>query len=581
MSFFFFFFDQNTEINENEPRGVNADVFSLRNRTDVLELEAKLLVLRLLQLRDFNKTNISSVGQGGIELPKLKQLKNLDLSKISINDINKLSDLAGYNFTCKVKGNSPVPSKVNIEINGLKYGIRCFDHTERPLINHSTRDKYLKLCNKAGVDIKSLDDAVDFYWECREAGIFNEDCIYTSPLNPFLDIKDSLRKLLTYIAFRTYDIRKEENDPAFELEKLDRYIDYTNPCDENTWDVLDEEHFFDKVWTHLRFSFRADRGMPNHGKTMPTDECIAKWTRVWTNKKGETVYKGALHIRISKYNTAINDTPFEELFLIKNKDKINEIRINQGEKDEYLLKLFLVECRRLKKCVPIGDKIEEVKSVQNSKREDLGYPEKSLDWNSINPGLLVYFCQQIHADKAGAFDKADVFINGIGISVKSQRGAAPSIINQTSRDKILRVMKAINSPIEPLDHIVDRYWFLRENGGSEDVSGVSNDNPFTVDENGASNLPYLKPLLNYFTFKGTGTRDSNAPASYVLSIANPEDTSSWVYYTEETFVDSVWKKLVFSIRGKGLPSHITEDILPWVRVIDGVKRGTLNVRVKK
>ena len=344
---------------------------------------------------------------------------------------------------------------------------------------------------------------------------------------------------------------------------------------------LDEEHFFDKVWTHLRFSFRADRGMPNHGMSMPTDESIAKWTREWTNKKGETVYKGALHIRISKYETAINDTPFEELFLIKHQEEIKEVRINQGEKDEYLLKLFLVECRKKKRYIPIGEKTEEVKSVQNSKREDIDYPSRILDWNSVNPGLLVYFCQQIHADKAGAFDKADVYINGIGISVKSQRGSAPSIINQTPRDKILRVMKAINSPIAPLDHIVNRYWFMRENGGSEDVCGLTKDNPFTIDEKGKSNIEYMKPLLNYFTFKGTGTRDSNAPASYVLSVANPVDTTTWIYYTEDTFIDSVWSNLVFSIRGKGLPSLINDDIRPWVKEIDGAKKGTLNVRVKK
>ena len=581
MPFFFFFFDQADDSDNKESHKVNTEIFNLRNRSDILELEAKLLILRLLQLRDFNKTHISSVKHDGIELPKLRQLKELDLTKISGEDVNRLCALAGYNFTCKVKGNNRVSSKVNIEINGNKYGIRCFDHTERPLINHSTRDKYLKLCNKSGADIKDLDDAVDTYWECREAGIFNEDCIYTSPLNPFLDIKETLRKLLTYIAFHAYDIQKDENDPAFEVEKLDGYIDYKNPCDESTWDILDEDHYFDKIWTHLRFSFRGDRGMPNRGLVMPTDTNIAKWTRECTNRKGETVYKGALHIRICKYETAINDTPFDELFTVKHQEEIREVKINQGERDEYLLKLFLVECRKHRRSIPIGERIEEVRSVQNSKREEIGYPEKTLSWNSINPGLLVYFCQQIHADKAGAFDKADVFINKIGISVKSQRGAAPSIINQTPRDKILRVMKAINSPIAPLDHIVNRYWFLRENGGGEDVSGLNMNNPFALDENGKSNLPYMKPLLNYFTFKGTGTRDSNAPASYVLSIANPEDTKTWVYYTEETFVDSVWTKLVFSIRGKGMPSEITDEILPWVRNIDGVKKGTLNVRVKK
>lgn len=581
MSFFFFFFDNTSEQKVVNDHKINKAVFDLRNRMDVLELEARLLVLRLLQLRDSGNTPIKSVKQNGKELPSLQKLLKIDLSEISVEEINHLSSLIGYNFTCRVNGHPQVFSKVNIEINGLKYGIRCFDHTERPLINHSTRDKYEKLCKKSGINIIKLDEAVDSYWECREAGIFNEDCIYTSPLNPFIDIKEDLRKLLTYIAFHTYNIKKEFDDSSFELETLDGYIDYTNPCDESTWDILNEKDFFDKVWTHLRFSFRADRGMPNHGSVMPTNVSIKKWTRLWKNRNGEDVYKGALHIRISKYETTINDIPFEQLFSVKHCEEIKEVSINQGEKDEYLLKLFLVECRNDNRVIPIGDKNLVVKSVENSRREEIEYPERKLDWNSISSGLLVYICQKIKAGKAGSFDKADVFINGIGISVKSQRGAAPSIINQTPRDKILRVMKSIDSPIGPLDHIVNRYWFLRMKGGPEDVSGVSPNNPFTMTEDGQSNLPVLKPLLNYFTFRGTGTRDSNAPASFVLSIGNPEDPSTWVYYSEKDFIDSVWGKLVFSIRAKGLPSEITEEMQPWIKEIDGTKKGTLNVRVKK
>lgn len=578
MFFFFFNFDRqdNTGCHEN-----NSSVLKQKNRQDLLELEAKLLVLRLLQLRDSHKTIIKSVRQDGVELPELPELREVKLSEISVNEILALSNKVNYNFTCRVPGHSKVFSKVNIEVNGSKYGIRCFDHTERPLINHSTRDKFQKLCQKANVSIEGLDNAVDFYWECRQAGIFNEDCIYTSPLNPFLEIKDDLRKLLTYIAFHAYDISKDVDDQSFEVEKLDGYIDYLNPCDETTWDVLDEEHFFDKIWSHLRFSFRADRGMPNHGLTMPENDSVARWTREWKNKKGESVFKGALHIRISKYETAINDTPFEELFLIQHREEIAKVKMNQGDKDEYLIKLFLVECRENKRAIPIGDHIQVVESVENSKHEVIGVPERVFDWNKINPGLLVFLCEKIHAGKAGSFYKADVFINGIGISVKSQRGSAPSIINHTSREKILRVMKSINSPIEPLDHIVNRYWCLRLNGGGEDVSGINSNNPFTVGENGETHLYYLKPLLNYFTFKGTGTRDSSAPASYVLSIGNPNDTSTWVYYTEDNFVDSVWEKLVFSIRAKGLPAVITEDIQPWVKEINGDKKGALSVRVKK
>ena len=82
----------------------------------MLELEAKLLVLRLLQLRDNGKTNITSVRQGRIELPKLRQLNNKKLAELSIEEIERLSNLAGYHFTCKVSGHIQVFSKVNIEI---------------------------------------------------------------------------------------------------------------------------------------------------------------------------------------------------------------------------------------------------------------------------------------------------------------------------------------------------------------------------------------------------------------------------------------------------------------------------------
>ena len=575
--FFFFFSDE-----DNKGVGKENDaILELRkNRQDVLELEAKLLVLRLLQLRDFGGKTIKSVRQNNVELPKLQELQEVVLSELSIERIHELSAAAGYSFGLKIPGTG-LSSKINIEVNGNKYGIRCFDHTERPLINHSTREKYERLCNKVGVNIEALDNAVDHYWECREAGVFNEDCAYNTPLNPFLDIKDELRTLLTYIAFHSYNIKKEENDPSFELEKIDGYIDYVNPCDESTWDVLDEEQFFDKVWKHLRFSFRADRGMPHGGKQLPLDNSILRWTRQWTDKHGDTVYKGALHIRICKYDTAINDTPFEELFTIKYQEEIKEVTVNQGDKDEYLLKLFLVECRKYGRSIPIGDEFQEVKKVENPKREEIGYPRKKMNWDTISPSLLVFICQGINAGKSGAFDKADVFVNGIGISVKSKRGAASSIINQTSREKILRVMRVLNAPILPLDQIINRYWFLRLNGGTEDVFGIGQGNPFTTNEDGSSNMPIMKPLLNYFAFKGTGTRDSTAPATYILSVGKPDDTATWEYYSENNFVESLWEKFAFSIRSKGLPKVITEEMEPWIKEINDEKIGTLNVRVKK
>ena len=83
---------------------------------------------------------------------------------------------------------------------------------------------------------------------------------------------------------------------------------------------------------------------------------------------------------------------------------------------------------------------------------------------------------------------------------------------------------------------------------------------------------YLSKYLN---------ENFNPNSINILSIDNPEDTKTWVYYSERNFVDSLWEKFVFSIRSKGLPTIVTADMEPWIRTIDGKKVGTLNVRVKK
>ena len=87
--------------------------------------------------------------------------------------------------------------------------------------------------------------------------------------------------------------------------------------------------------------------------------------------------------------------------------------------------------------------------------------------------------------------------------------------------------------------------------------------------------------MSYFAFKGTGTRDSSAPADYVLSVGLPDDVTTWIYYNESDFVDRLWKAFVFSIRSHGMPKKISEEMMPWVREAEGKKKGLLNVRVKK
>lgn len=550
-----------------------------QHRDYKLQNELYYVILRLVQLRDLYKKDgsglsIISVKYHGFELGTSAQLDGLNLAYTDLQMAKSIAEQIGYVRKRCLEG-SNIVSKIDIILNNKSCSIRCLDYTDRALVNHSHRRKYESVCKFIGLPIEPLDKMVRDYWTCRKLGVFNEDCYPYSSLNPFLEHKDYLGELLTFMAFNTFDFENAGNS-GFIVERVDQIIDYVVPWDESTWKIYTPVNYFSSIWNCLCFSMRDKKGMPSDEDLfLPENDDIRTWVCEMGGK-----YKGALHIRIKKFDAGKYKKDFEEQFENKFKHELDEVRVNKGDLDEYLVKLFLVDCREKGLPIPLGDNNQIVYSVGNKDEEYLN-PKLSLNWVEQSPKVIVYVCNKIKAGKAGAFEKADVFVNHIGISIKSRRGAAPTIINQTGRDRILRVMKSLQQPIAPLDRIIDRYWAFRLDGGTEDVNNDDQpNNPFCVDENGNSNLSVLKPLLNYFAFKGTGTRDSKAPAKYVLSVGMPNDTSTWTYYDETDFVDRLWKAFVFSVRSHGMPKNITEEMLPWIRESEGKKKGLLNVRVK-
>ena len=146
-------------------------------------------------------------------------------------------------------------------------------------------------------------------------------------------------------------------------------------------------------------------------------------------------------------------------------------------------------------------------------------------------------------------------------------------------------MKSINQPILQLDKIVDRYWDMRLSKKINEDTCISDALcPFGT-PNDKKSLAAIKPLLNYFAFDGTGTRDSASPAVLILSVESPTDVKTWQYFSKDNFVESVWDRLVFSIRGKSTPQFIDESredhrlMLPWIREVDRMLKGALSVRV--
>jgi hypothetical protein len=295
------------------------------------------------------------------------------------------------------------------------------------------------------------------------------------------------------------------------------------------------------------------------------------------------VFKGALHIRVANFDS---DNPTAPAFITKNAEVIQKIKANKGELDEMIIKIFFVEAREKRMMLPIGDKPEVItfvgmKHVKSNKLYEFNDVPFIGNWSTMPVEELYAISQHCNIKKASKFHKADVIVNQIGISLKSQRGAAPSIINTTMRSKIKRVMDVLHQPMKNLDLMVDNYWNLRLSGKiGEDVSNKDPQSPFLTTVNGVKAEEYLEPLLTYFSFIGTGSKKSASPADYVLEFDNPVDLSTWTYYGRDNYICSVFLRLVFSVRNHKMPKPNADDI-QWIKKIEGNNKGQLNVRVAK
>lgn len=254
--------------------------------------------------------------------------------------------------------------------------------------------------------------------------------------------------------------------------------------------------------------------------------------------------------------------------------------MNIGEKDEVLTKLGFIYKR---------DKgVENIKSVAVGDKECKTLPDsihQLSDLLLLNDEQLIAIAKYCGCYKSPSTHKADVVVNGVGVSLKSLRGAPPAVLNHTSRFGLQRVCGMCNEGIqEVLDDVVKEYHQLRRAGAiNEDVHNDLDISPFRryKDE--------LKEFINYFVFKGTGFRDSKFPAQYVVDVDDPFDTSTWKVYDENNFVDENWDKLVFSMRsskGMGKYPNVHKDRKDCMSVwaeehIIGKYSGALHIRLKK
>jgi len=256
--------------------------------------------------------------------------------------------------------------------------------------------------------------------------------------------------------------------------------------------------------------------------------------------------------------------------------------MNVGEESEYYFKAYLLKQKKEKLSDTIFGKIHQLSDDGNL---------VELEWKNEAELFLEKFKIQKLIDTLGikkskSNSKADIKINQISYSLKEISAGKPAIVNHTPRHGFEYACAHIGSSIVTLDKIIELYWELRLNGTITEDTKISHvDCPFRLYRD------YLKPIIEYFLFTGTGSKISNFPAMKILEINNYKKLPDKIKIIErDDYFDQVWNKLVFSVRSKGMPNKYTEadditydkkhgSIAKWTKEIDGKYKGALHIRV--
>lgn len=258
--------------------------------------------------------------------------------------------------------------------------------------------------------------------------------------------------------------------------------------------------------------------------------------------------------------------------------------MNVGERDELIFKIYMTQIRDREESL-LG---EALKSV-GFDRIEYGSLPNGIDMNAVL-GMNAFELNRLAASmgilKAPTGAKADVYIDGAGYSLKSMAAAPAALVNHTARPGFEFACLNANTSIDTLDNIVDDYWNKRMDGIITEDTRISDFNcPFK------GYKEYMRPILEYFLFEGTGGKRSAFPADYIIEFGNPVDESTYRLLTREDAVNDVWPKLIFSLRAKkGMPKNYNpntffgknaESIARWVKYHSGDYRGALHIRASK
>lgn len=273
----------------------------------------------------------------------------------------------------------------------------------------------------------------------------------------------------------------------------------------------------------------------------------------------------------------------KEIDILNKKIKYLEAKINihtnnknKGEKDEVLLLLELYhlnELNQINKLIEIfGEEASEGISILNIDTND-----EIIDINKLSKAPCGY-----KADCKIRMKKTE---NIYCISIKSKNGANPAILNHTPRSaKIFKEGGILYDYLPSLDKILQEYIDKRVNKTiGEDIS-ITNlmclKNDYLLKEK-------FIEVLTYFVFDGSGKGYSKCKANALMIYEGGKITFIKCdnIQDKKKYIESIYYKIVISLRDKGMPKLMREYCKPWV--FDDIKsdnsikhKGSLHIRIK-
>jgi hypothetical protein len=269
-----------------------------------------------------------------------------------------------------------------------------------------------------------------------------------------------------------------------------------------------------------------------------------------------------------------------EILEKKNKYLLARINIltnnkNTGEKDEVLSLLYLYhlnEMNEFDKLIEIfGEEASEGISILNLDTDD-----EIVDLNKLSKASCGY--------KADCKIRMKKTNNIHSISIKSKNGANPSILNHTPRSaKIFQEGGIFNDHVSCLDKILQEYIDKRINKIIGEDIPISN--LMCLKDDYSLKEKFLE-ILSYFVFDGSGKGYSKCKSDAIMTYQS--DKIIFRKYdniqNKKEYIESIYDKIVISLRDKGMPKVMNEYCKPWV--FDDIKpdgsikyKGSLHIRI--